>query len=254
MEVVSAAASIAGIVEITFQALHAIHWLQGFCEEYGTDRKEELLSDLATTGAILTSVKLLCEQVRESKVSKHMDLRTNALSIQVEDCAKDLQKWLRVAERLSARRGRGNPVMMVGRNLWSTFVDQASKSSRAKLYDRLHWHQRNIETTMAVFGRKFDVSNADRLYEVAEVTQAVHQKICDESVVVVAKLDSLSASNSSLLAHSRSTGERLKDVHTETSALSCGYARDKGDASRGPFIAFVLLLQSPRRVLAKPTD
>jgi hypothetical protein len=72
---------------------------------------------------------------------------------------------------------------------------------------------------LTVFGRNFDISNAAQLRKVENLTLSLHQSLREEYKSVSTRLESLSASSGSMLAHSRSTAERLKDVTMETKAL-----------------------------------
>ena len=86
-----------------------------------------------------------------SSLALDTDLRANALSIQVEDCAQELQTWLSIARRLKNRKaGRGSkPVQRFIRfsgNLWVAFISSASRTSRISLYERLRWHSKTRMT------------------------------------------------------------------------------------------------------------
>ena len=155
MEPVSAAASIVSIIAFSGQALKAIDSFKRFCKEFEHDAIQNFLRDLETAASLLNDTMILAKKSKEIAVDQHLDLRAQSLSIQVEDCAEDLEKWLKTAKRLKSERKKGSSEKMDGSKLrfFNSILTALSKSSRDDTAQRLKWHQDNIRTSLEIFGR-----------------------------------------------------------------------------------------------------
>lgn len=146
MEVLGAVASIAGIVTFACKALSAIDHLKAFCAEFSDQAAKELLHDLEVTADVLLHAKALAEEARLHSQLK-LRYRAGALNVLVDDCAQDLEEWLRIAARMrKVKPGHTQPV-------FNRVVTAFSKSSRTKARDKLRWHREKIDTTLFIFGR-----------------------------------------------------------------------------------------------------
>ena len=151
MDPVSAAASIVGILGFAGTALNAIRNLKDFCHEFSQDATKDFLHDLEVTAKVLTDVQVLFERAKWANQTVHTEYRAEALSIQVDDCSRDLTKWLGIALRIKKERAGGKPSFKM--QFFNSFLTALSKSSRTSARKRLHWHQENINTTLSLFGR-----------------------------------------------------------------------------------------------------
>ena len=225
MEAVAAAASIAGIIAFAAQGLKAIDNLRDFCHNFKEDATKEFLRDLAAVANILVDVKVLCHRVDQVNSNAHADFRLSSLQLQVDDCALDLESWLRIAERLKRERpSKGTREAgasgTVRARYFNSFLTALSKWSRMKAQERLSLHQANIQMALAIFGRQFDLANTMQLKAVETTVNNVADQLSNGARDVLDRLDLNSDSGSSLLAHSRSTDERLEDIQVETSSLA----------------------------------
>jgi hypothetical protein len=220
-----AAVGVLGIVGFAMQALKAIQALQGFCAAYKDARKDQddFLHDLQASADILTDVLELCKRVEKLDTVSPDDLRTASLSVQVEDCAKDLEEWRRLADSTSEKpkgrlleRSDGNPVII--RSIWARFMTAMNKQNRKTFRERLYWHQHHISTTLAIFGRRFDLASLECARNVKRATSAIQESLVESAHHVITRLDDMSSSNSSLHAASRSTLEMLRDVKSNVSS------------------------------------
>ena len=151
MDRVSAVASIVGIIGFAGTALKAISDLKNFCHEFSPDTTKDFLHDLEVMANLLTDVQALSEKAKRNSPTLHIDYRAEALSIQVDDCSRDLTKWLKIALRVKKERaGKKQNIKMQFSNSVLTAI---SKSSRASAREKLRWHQHNINTTLSLFGR-----------------------------------------------------------------------------------------------------
>lgn len=151
MDPVSAAASIVGIISFTGTALKAISELKEFCHEFSQDATKDFLHDLEVTANVLTDVQVLSEKAKRASLALHIDYRAEALSIQVDDCSRDLKEWLRIALRV--RRERAGKKQNIKMQFFNSVLTAISKWSRASAREKLRWHQENINTTLSLFGR-----------------------------------------------------------------------------------------------------
>lgn len=98
--------SVIGIAGFAYQALKAIHGLREILENHVQDSKSDFLHDLDRSASILQDVKTLCEQVQRLNYCLEIDYRTASLSIQVEDCTRDLERWLKQAQPMYEVKSR----------------------------------------------------------------------------------------------------------------------------------------------------
>jgi hypothetical protein len=146
------AVSIIGIAGFAYQALKAIHGLREILENHAQDSKSGFLHDLDHSASILQDVKTLCEQVQKLDYSLETDFRTASLSIQVEDCTRDLERWLKQAQRMYEVKSR-TILLEKPQRAWKLFMNNASKGSRMAVREQLQWHMSNIKLSLSVFGR-----------------------------------------------------------------------------------------------------
>ena len=150
MEPVSAVASVVGIISFSGTALKAIHDLKELCGEFSQDSTRDFLYDLEITANVLNDVQTLSEKAKRASPTLHIEYRAEALNIQVDDCARDLTKWLKVALRMKKERAGEKQTMKL--QFFNSVLTAISKSSRASAGEKLRWHQENINTTLSLFG------------------------------------------------------------------------------------------------------
>ena len=151
MDAVSGVASIIAIIGFASKGLEAIDDLKGFCKEFSPDATKEFLHDLQTTGNVLLDVEILSQKAKDVGLTRKIDYRASSLSIQVEDCARDLETWLKTALRI--RRERGGRKKNLVPQFFNSFLTAISKSSRLSAREKLRLHQENMKTTLSLFGR-----------------------------------------------------------------------------------------------------
>ena len=151
MDPVSAVASIVGIISFAGKALKAISGLKEFCHEFSQNATRDFLHDLEITAKVLTDVQTLSEEAKRASPTLHIDYRAEALSIQVDDCSRDLTEWLNIAFRIKKERaGKKKTILM---QFFNSFLTAISKSSKVSSREKLRRHQENINTTLSIFGR-----------------------------------------------------------------------------------------------------
>ena len=150
MEPVSAVVSIVGIIGFARTALRAINDLREFCRDFSQDAVKDFLHDLEVTAKVLTDVQTLSEKAKRASPTLHIEYRAEALSIQVDDCARDLTNWLKIALRMKLVRSKVNLTLRL--QFFNSVLAAISKSSRVSAGEKLRWHRENINTTLSLFG------------------------------------------------------------------------------------------------------
>ena len=151
MDPVSAVASVVGIIGFVGQGIRAIGELKDFCAEFSADATQDFLHDLEVTAVVLTDARTLSEKAKSVGTALQIDYRADALNIQIDDCVRELDVWMKIAKRL--KKKRGGKKLNVKLQFFNSFLTAISKSSRASARDRMLEHQGNIKTTLAIFGR-----------------------------------------------------------------------------------------------------
>lgn len=100
---------------------------------------------------VLTDARTLSEKAKRVATALQIDYRADALNIQIDDCVRELDVWMKIAKRL--KKERGGKKLNVKLQFFNSFLTAISKSSRASARDRMLEHQGNIKTTLAMFGR-----------------------------------------------------------------------------------------------------
>ena len=149
MEPVSAVASIIAIIGFAGKALKTIGDLKELCHDYTQDATQDFLHDLEVTAGVLTDVQTLAEKAKRASSTLHIEYRAEALSIQVDDCARDLTDWLKIALRM--KKVQANKMRDIKLQFFNRILAAMSKSSRASAGEKLRWHRENINTTLSLF-------------------------------------------------------------------------------------------------------
>ena len=151
MDPLSAVASVVGILGFVGQGVKVIGELREFCAEFSVDATQDFLYDLEVTAVVLTDARTLSEKAKGVATALQIDYRADALKIQIDDCVRELDVWMKIAKRL--KKERGGKKLNVKLQFFNSFLTAISKSSRASARDRMLEHQGNIKTTLAIFGR-----------------------------------------------------------------------------------------------------
>lgn len=225
MEVLGATASIVGIITFACKALSAIDDIKAVCAEFSDKAAEQFLHDLEVTADVLVHAKALAEEAQLQGPQLKLKYRAGALNVQIDDCAQDLEEWLRIAVRM--RTVKSGQKQAYTQTLFNRMVTAFSKSSRTKARDKLRWHRENIDTTLSIFGRsvkhsfnrlytlkrdsQLDLINAGRIQNLQETlsdtANSVEKQISDLS-------SSISSSTGSIRAQNSDTSQKL-DVITK---------------------------------------
>lgn len=145
MEVVAAAASIAGIITLAAQAIDGLQKLHAFFLDISSASKAvgRLLSDINSLISVLHNIDNVLGQAETQRRNQNFA----QLDIKVEDCTKDVRSWLEIAKTLRSGDERG------GRS-WVRRARLAGKGEVvSRIRDEIGRHRQALCLSLAVFGR-----------------------------------------------------------------------------------------------------
>lgn len=151
---------------------------------------------------------MLSEEAERASPTLHIDYRAEALSIQVDDCSRDLTEWLNIAKGIKKERaGKKKTILM---QFFNSFLTAISKSSKVSSREKLRRHQENIKynavhiwqvsiwrsTSIALNDghRHINLANCVALHSVDETVRKISQKMSDNAEELSKQVSSLSSS------------------------------------------------------------
>ncbi|MCJ1388782.1 hypothetical protein MMC18_001632 [Xylographa bjoerkii] len=214
MDPLSAVASIMGVIGFASLALTSLNSLVEFCKEFSDSTTTDFLHDLQVTADILTEIQVLCEKAKKLGPALQIDYRVGSLSIQVDDCARDLGGWLHTASRIKKERGQNK--FGIKLKFFNSFLVAISKSTRTSTRERLRCHQENMKTALSVFGRHINFANTASLHRVEDTVQNMSRRASNEAKTLSKHLlslsNSVSNSTDSLQAQNSNISDKIDQV------------------------------------------
>lgn len=149
MEVVAAFASIAGIISLAGQAVNGIIVLRGFfqscaSESHSIERFLKRLNDLIQ---ILEHAKDLMTKLRTASPKIVPESILASLQIQLDDCNKDIYRWLAIAKACLPASNTGTKAA------FKKFLVALERQRITDIYVEISVHKDNIMTKLSVIGR-----------------------------------------------------------------------------------------------------
>ncbi|KAF8847407.1 hypothetical protein BDZ45DRAFT_699232 [Acephala macrosclerotiorum] len=159
MEVIGAIASIAGILSLAGQALNGIIVLQGFfqscaSESHSIQRFLKRLNDLIQ---ILEHARDLMTKLRTAPSKIVPESILASLQIQLDDCNKDVYRWLAMAKPCLPASNMGTKAA------FKKFLLALERQRMTDIYVEIAAHKDNIMTKLSVIGRCFDIDQSTTL-------------------------------------------------------------------------------------------
>ncbi|KAL9609930.1 MAG: hypothetical protein Q9167_005326 [Letrouitia subvulpina] len=166
MEALAAASGVVGIITFASKALFAIDGLKEVCGEFSEEGTKQLFHDLDVTNSILLHAKELAEQIQLQETDLRLEYRARALQIQIDDCAQDLETWLRTARRLS-----GIDLAMTGR------LQRLEKASEDQCGDAKDLSKRfsDLSSSISSSTNSIQVQNSETSRKLDTITELLHQ-------------------------------------------------------------------------------
>ncbi|KAL8706980.1 MAG: hypothetical protein Q9201_000028 [Fulgogasparrea decipioides] len=176
MEALAMGSGIVGILIFAWKALSAIDELRHFTGEFSEQAARQFLHDVEVTSAVPLQAK--------------------------------------ARNQYSMRRMRKDKPGQ--RSSLESLLTAFSRSARAKAHEKLQSHQENINTTLSILGRHFDLVNARQLEHVDETVSGAFEKQSNDVKSINKQLSELSSSISSSTdsnrAQNSATSQKLDTI------------------------------------------
>jgi hypothetical protein len=154
-EPVTIVTTVAGLLGFTVSALSTIDRLRLFWRDLKDDAVKSFVHDLEVAENLLGEVEHLCSSLKKEGATQLPGIRLETLHIHVEDCGRDLQRWLRISSQFASRRGRTttemvHPPLTLRPKAFENFLHAIRKASRTDVKTSLGWHQENIKMSLSL--------------------------------------------------------------------------------------------------------
>ena len=145
MESLAVAASIAGILSLAGQSIEGVRKLKDFYSRlsFASRTVDRFLYDINTLLQTLESIERLLSKWPLEKE----DVNITSLSIQVEECFKDITTWLETASRM--RRGTDKGGKAWFKRFWVAVNDSTVKD----IISEITRHRLALNVSLAIIGR-----------------------------------------------------------------------------------------------------
>jgi len=149
MDVVTVAASIAGILSLAGQSINGIIQLRGFFSDVASASStiERFLRDINSLLRVLHDVERLFCQLSASEFDGTPRTNSASLQVELEDCQKDIFEWLKLARDLRPASNRG------WKSWFKRFWIGVNQASVNDVRIELERHRHVIQLNLAVIGR-----------------------------------------------------------------------------------------------------
>jgi hypothetical protein len=149
MEAAAAVASIAGILSLTGQAVNGIIVLRGFFQDCASESHsiERFLKRLNDLIQILEHASDLMTKLRTVPLKIVPESILASLQIQLDDCNKDVYRWLAMAKTCLPASNTGTKAA------FKKFLVALERQRLTDIYVEISAHKDNIMTKLSVIGR-----------------------------------------------------------------------------------------------------
>jgi hypothetical protein len=148
MEVVSTISSVAGIASLVSQSLHGLNNLYNLFKDCRDASKtaERFLNEIIKLKETLEEVEKLVERIRH--VCSDPAISTLAsLTIHLEDCGKDVARWL-ITARQHPTSGDST-----AKNAFKKFLLGIKIKSVKDIFHEISWHRDSLALSLSATGR-----------------------------------------------------------------------------------------------------
>ena len=149
MEALAAAASIAGVFSLTGQCIDGCVKLSGFFSDLSSASKtiDRFLHDINTLLRVLYDVEELASKIYSQTEPSFPDYYVRLLQTELEDCKKDVFKWLEIARQLRPASNRGRRAWF--KKFWIAVNQRSVNNIRGDIAR----HKQTIELKLSLLGR-----------------------------------------------------------------------------------------------------
>ncbi|KAG8525675.1 uncharacterized protein KY384_000435 [Bacidia gigantensis] len=196
MEVVAATASVAGILTVVGNGIESIIKLKEFYAALvaGSRTIEKFLKDINDLLQTLHGIRELLNKWPKEKT----DVNIAALSVQVEECSKDLFNWLDTAKAMRPASSKG------GMAWFKKFWIATNKNKVNDIRTEIGRHKQTLNISLTLIGRAFDVHVAKQMTHVDD------------------KVKELTVFSTSAFDYQQREAERMESFRHASSASNAG--------------------------------
>lgn len=151
MEVIAAVSSVAGIASLVGQSLIGLSSLYNFFKDCrdASNTADQFLRALTSLESTIKDVDRLIKSVPDvSQASTETNLAS--LTIHVDDCKKDIERWLKEAQSCHPGSVTGS------KSIFKKFLFAVKKQSIKDVFQEIAAHQRGIQLSLTNTGRLVD--------------------------------------------------------------------------------------------------
>lgn len=148
MEIISASASVAGLLTLAGQCVSGTVKLIQLYEatKQARQRSADFLADINSLLRTLHDVQILLQKIRSEASHDFHDLHMATLKMQLEDCDNDLRAWVAAAQ---AHEPGGRSTKRLVKSIWSTVNERKSENIGLKIQKR----KADISLALTALGR-----------------------------------------------------------------------------------------------------
>ncbi|MCJ1429012.1 hypothetical protein MMC29_006925 [Sticta canariensis] len=152
MEIVSAAAGVAGLISLAGQTIQGIIKLKTFFVDVSRSQKTilEFLHEIECLNRTLEDVRSLLSKIQRQATISSSDGSVATLEAFLVDCSTDIKEWIIDAEKINPASRKGAEAF------FKRFRVAVNKRGISDLGRRVANHQSRIGTSISVLGRSLD--------------------------------------------------------------------------------------------------
>ena len=158
MEVVGAISSVAGIATLVGQSLSGLSSLYNFfqaCRE-ASKTADQFLRAVTSLASTIKEVESLIGSIKRIELSETEGVLAS-LAIHVEDCAKDVERWVGEARACQMGLGEGTKACQTGggraKAWFKMFLVVVKKQSIKDVFQAMAAHKESISLSLSTTGR-----------------------------------------------------------------------------------------------------
>ncbi|KEY72849.1 hypothetical protein S7711_10843 [Stachybotrys chartarum IBT 7711] len=216
------AAGIVGVISLSIQVIDKL--AHSVANDESTE-VAEFVADLKSSKTVLEAAQGLVTSTKPSFPNSQIQLTLSSLRLLIQDYSSELTHWSNHYDHLNALSGHKRHKQQLDKlfgkfSVAKRFIGSKSHSDRrVSIRKRAKFFETKLCLMVAVFGRELDLAQAKDLRFLNKRVISLSEEVSDEAMNIARNLEDLATSNASILSQSRSTGQRMYDVHSEISLL-----------------------------------
>ncbi|KAF4633145.1 hypothetical protein G7Y89_g4979 [Cudoniella acicularis] len=225
----NAAATVAGVIGLAGQTVDGIVKLHGFFKDVAAASRtiEKFLQDMNFLIKTIEDVRSLLGKI-STTLPTSTDLKVVALEYQLQDCSKDVYRWLNIARDYHPDFSTGSKAS------FKKFWVAANKVAVSGISQDINHHRHGIVASLAVLGRSFDISNCQKLMSIDEKLERGREEnetFYKSSMGALVKIDKIEKRSKTSLKHCRSSKSSLRRIESSLTRLENVFTRSEREFS-----------------------